>query len=335
MAANINSFASLRRPAWHGLGTVIDAPLSGFDFQKVAGLDWNVYDAPIYTPSRIVADGIIGGVELEDQKIIMRDDNFQPLGIVGKDYTSVQNSELFDFVSRLGEFDLDMTIETAGALGKGETVWVLVKMNSMKIALGNDVMDSYLAICNGHIGNMATCIFPTTTRIVCQNTLRMAIKEKNGKVGLSKGWAIRHTSNIHERIAQARKSIEETVLEYSTTQEAISRMADAKASDDFILDLIRETFGEKKEDTSKRGETLTENRNKAIFANLESPTSKGLDTEGSIWSALNAVTEYLDHDSIIRSNNKQEARFQNNLIDGPSTKAKAKAWDYAYSVAMA
>jgi hypothetical protein len=210
----------------------------------------------------------------------------------------------------------------------------MVRMESMRLSLGNDVVDPYLAICNGHIGNLATTVYATSKRIVCENTLRMALQGRNGQVGLSKGWAIRHTTNARERLEMAKASIMEAIKEWNTSKEVFTRMAEVKASDDFILELIAATFGEKK-GTSKRGDTLTENRNKAIFANLESGTSKGLDTEGSIWSAFNALTEYLDHGSIIRSENKQEARFQNNVIDGPSIQYKEKAFDYAYSVAMA
>jgi phage/plasmid-like protein (TIGR03299 family) len=325
MAANIDTFASVRIPAWHGLGVVTDGYVGINEFQKLAGLEWEVQESSVYTDGMIQVPGV---------KAIVRTDNNYPLGIVGKDYHPFQNDEMFAFIRALGEFDLDLKIETAGALGKGETVWAMVRMESMKLALGNDVVDPFLTICNGHIGNLATTIFPTTVRVVCQNTLRMAMKGRAGKVGLSKGWAIRHTLNHVERLEMAKTSILEALAEWNTSKEVFSRMADIKASDDFILDLIAETFGEKK-GTSKRGDTLTENRNKAIFANLESGTSKGLDTEGSIWSALNALTEFLDHGSIIRSGNKEEARFQNNLIDGPSVKYKEKAFDYAYSVAMA
>lgn len=325
MAANIDTFASLRLPAWHGLGTIIDAPVSVLEFQNIAGLNWSVEDSPIYTA---------GMVEVPNLKAIVRSDNGNPLGVVGKEYVSMQNDEMFQFIKDLGEFDVDLRVETAGSLGKGETVWACVRMESMRLSLGNDVVDPFLTICNGHIGNLATSVFANTIRPVCQNTLRMAMADRRGKVGLSKGWTIRHTLNHAERLKMAKDSIVEAMYEWNVTKDVFSRMADKKATDDFILDLISATFGEKKEGTSKRGDTLAENRNKAIFANLESGTSKGLDTEGSIWSALNALTEYLDHGSIIRSENKAEARFQNNLIDGPSVKYKEKAFEYAYSMVV-
>ena len=332
MAANIQTFASLRTPAWHGLGTVIESPVSALEFQNIAGLNWGVYDQPIFTPSRIDEIGgqivRIPGSEWNSQKFIVRDDNHETLGIVGSDYSSIQNSELFQFMKDLSEFDIDFTIETAGALGKGETVFVLARMEGLRACLGNDIVNPYILLANGHIMNRKMIVLPTSIRVVCQNTLRMAIGASKGTDGLSSGWAIRHTTNAHERLAQAQKSLHEVAKEWNATKEAMERLADFKAQDDEILQLIEGTFGKPKGE-SKRGDTLVENRNKAIFEILESPTSKGLDTEGSLWSAMNAITEWLDHDSIIRSENKVEARFENNLIDGPSIGYKEKAWNAA------
>jgi phage/plasmid-like protein (TIGR03299 family) len=331
MAANIQSFASRRIPAWHGLGIVMDGQVT----QEAAGLNWNVYDAPIYTPPRIdeEAGKIIRtpGVIYNSKKLIVRDDTHEPIGVVGSDYTSIQNTELFQFMKDLSEFDVDFSVETAGALGNGETVFVLARMEGLRVCLGNDVIDPYIMLCNGHTGNRKMMVLPTSVRVVCQNTLRMAIAGSKDAKGLSKGWAIRHTTSIHERLAEAKASLQEVAKEWNTTKELMSRLADAKANEDEILKLIEGTFGVQKKDSAK-GITIAENRNKAIFDILEGPTSKGLDTEGSIWSAMNAITEWLDHDSIIRSENKIEARIENNLIDGPSINYKEKAWTTAIAM---
>lgn len=321
MAANINSFASLRVPAWHGLGTVIDKPVGAFEFQEIAGLNWSVSDSEIFTS---------GMVQIEGKKAIIRNDTGYPLGIVGSDYVSIQNEEMFKFVNDLAQFDLELVVETAGALGNGETVWVLVKMPSLEKKIGDDRIVPYLTLINGHTGNYTFKVFPTPVRIVCQNTMRMAL---NGKKDFSIGWDIRHTSNAMDRMLIAKNSLKEIALEWSATNELIDRLVDVKLEDDMILDLISDTFGETKKSKSGRGETLAENRNKRIFEILESGTSKVSGIEGSLWAGFNAITEYLDHDSILRSENKNEARFQNNLICGPSLNYKEKAWIAALEMA--
>jgi hypothetical protein len=158
----------------------------------------------------------------------------------------------------------------------------------------------------------------------------MALK---GKKDFSIGWDIRHTSNAMDRMLIAKNSLKEIALEWSATNELIDRLVDVKLEDDMILDLISDTFGEPKKSKSGRGETLAENRNKKIFEILESGTSKVSGIEGSLWAGFNAITEWLDHDSTLRSENKTEARFQNNLIAGPSLNYKEKAWIAALEMA--
>lgn len=89
MAANINSFASLRVPAWHGLGTVIEKPVGSFEFQEISGLNWTVSDSEIFTS---------GMVQVMGKKAIVRNDNGYPLGIVGEDYVSIQNEEMLSLI---------------------------------------------------------------------------------------------------------------------------------------------------------------------------------------------------------------------------------------------
>lgn len=324
MAANINSFASLRVPAWHGLGTVIEKPVGSFEFQEISGLNWTVSDSEIFTS---------GMVQVMGKKAIVRNDTGYPLGIVGEDYVSIQNEEMFRFINDLAQFDTELIVETAGGLGQGETVWALAKMPSLERKFGSDSIIPYLLIVNGHIGNSTLKVIPTTIRVVCQNTLRMALKNRKD---FSMGWDIKHTTNAMDRLIQAKNSLKEIALEWDMTKDYISRLVDTKLEDDGILELISGTFGEKKEkkgDKNTRGDTMAENRNNRIFEILESPTSKVSGIEGSLWSGFNAITEYLDHDNTIKTQNKAETRFQNNLISGTSIKFKEKAWLTALEMA--
>lgn len=326
-----------RRQTYKGIGREINVPVGRFDYTTLPDLNWGTYyqEMTSYIDTKEVIDGkdIVtrNRIPYPHSKYIVRDDTNYPLGIVGKDYVSVQNSEIFSFVKGLGEFDLDMVVERAGIMEGGRTVWCLCKMPSLSVELGNDPLESRILIANGLIGNRNYIVIPQSYRPVCSNFLSMAIRDRKNRIGLSKGWSIRHSTNMADRMLEARTSIIQTIEAWNTTKEVVEIMAGTKAPDDFIVDLIAETFGEKK--GSKKGDTLAENRNNAIYNNLQSETSKGLTTEGSIWSEFNAVTEWLDHESIIRSKNKEEARFENNLFDGPSINKKEKAFEYAYSVA--
>lgn len=326
-----------RRQTYKGIGREINVPVGKFDYTTLPDINWGTYEQEMtsYIEKVETIDGkkvtVKNRIPYPHSKFIVRDDTNFPLGIVGKDYVSVQNSEMFSFVRALGEFDLEMIVERAGIMEGGRTVWCLCKMPSLSVELGNDPLESRLLVANGLIGNRNYMVVPETHRPWCSNFLSMIVKDRKNRVGLSKGWSIRHSANMNARMLEAQTSIIQTIEAWNTTKEIVEIMAGTKAPDDFIVDLIAATFGEKK--GSKKGDTLAENRNKEIYKNLLSETCKGLTTEGSIWSEFNAVTEWLDHTSIIRSENKEEARFKNNLFDGPSMQHKEKAFDYAYKVA--
>lgn len=331
MAANINSMASVREVPWHGLGTVLDKPVSPEAFQELSGLNWTVSKRNLNA----------GGIEIPDYVGIFRDDTNTPLGIVSDAYTSVQNSEMFSFAKALSEFDTELFIDTAGALGKGEIVWSLLKMPSLAHVMGNDVIYPYLLLINGHIGTRRFSIFPTTVRVVCQNTMRMAEgnrtnkRAKKGFETLSTGWDLKHCSGINDRIAEAKIAISKSIMDWEATKIAITRLAEKKADDELLESIISNVFSKDEDANEKTNkETIAKNRRDQIFANWNSPTSKGISTEGTVWTALNAVTEFLDHQSTLRPRNysEGEARFIASNLGGSAEKKKVATWDFAMSL---
>lgn len=319
---------SVRKPAYHGIGNIVDAPVGSKEAQKLAGLDWNVQMNDLFAS----ANGYL--TRSNGQKAIVRDDTHEFLGIVGNDYTPVQNSELFDFARDLGEFDDSLHVETAGAIKGGAIVWCLVRMDAMRISLGNDVVDAYLLLVNGHIGNRRFSAFPTTVRPVCMNSLRAADKERKNS-GLSLGWDLKHTASIQGRLQEAKAALGKMTRDFQATRDDLTRMADVATPDGFLDDLIAATFGPAPKEG--KGATIAENRATQIWENLQSPTCKGLDTEGTIWSALNALTEYVDHQSVIRPRDytAEESRFLTGFLNDKAGAQKETAYAYALKVATA
>lgn len=329
MAANINSFASLRVPAWHGLGTVLENPVGPMQFMVEAGLDWEVERCDIFASSAGYLRPALNG-----QKMIVRQDTHAPLGVVGDRYESIQNREIFEFLKELGEFDLDMTVETAGALGAGETVWALARVDSLALALGNDVSNSYLLLTNGHTGNRRLTAMPTTVRVVCQNTLAMAFKDRKGKTGLSSGFDLKHTSGISDRFQQASKVFKDLAVAHAETLEVSKRLADVKADWETVKALSVAAFG--KMPTEKgRALTIAENRLDRLATIWASPTCAGLETAGTLWAALNAVTEYADHESTFKGQGREgkENRFLGAVLGGSASSFKESAYSYALELA--
>jgi len=122
--------------------------------------------------------------------------------VVSTGYRAFQNREAFDFMDQLVGEQLAM-FETAGSLKGGRRVWMLAKLpNELRIA-GDDVVKPYVLLTNGHDGTAALRMIPTTVRVVCQNTLNLAL----GRAGSTEGLSIFHFENLDARVADARRKL--------------------------------------------------------------------------------------------------------------------------------
>lgn len=325
MSANINSFASLRVPAWHGLGKVLDHEVSPLEFMTEAGLDWTTSLNPVFASTPYIRP-------VPNVRSVVRSDNEMPIGIVGNDYTSVQNVEMFQFLKDLGEFDLELKVETAGALGAGEIVWALASVPSLRIALGNDFVDFYLLLTNGHIGNRRFTVMPSTVRVVCQNTLAAAMRSRIG-TGLAHGWDLKHTANIQDSISQVKSVLKEIAMSHAESLGTFSRLADIPADWEDVQEITEKVWGKAPE--GKNAKTIAEKRMDAIAKIWNSPTSRNVETRGTLWTAFNAVTEWIDHESTVRAANytAKESRFIGTMLGGSASRFKETAFSYVIAKA--
>lgn len=177
----------VKEPAWHGLGQVVQEALTAEEAIIQAGLDWEVVKLPIYFGDN---------VKISNKYVIVRSDNNVPLGIVGKEYTPVQNREAFSFFDALVS-KKEAIYHSAGALGKGERVWILAKLPTDIIVGRDDLINNYVLVTNTHDSSGMLMALMTPVRVVCNNTLTVAISKATNKV------LIRHTRNIHENLRQA------------------------------------------------------------------------------------------------------------------------------------
>src|SRR6185369_1435084 len=165
MSANIATidgkaaFVSLRENPWHGQGTVIQDEVSGKEMLKLAHMDWDVVESPVFTTIK-KADGSLDSVPVPNKKAIYRSDSGEVLGITGEDYQTFQNSEMIDFFEGLVK-GKKIIYETAGALGAGESVWVMARIPDLSMAIKGDDILSYMLIRTGHIGNLNLACHPT------------------------------------------------------------------------------------------------------------------------------------------------------------------------------
>ena len=190
MPANVETMFSVRETPWHGLGRIImDAPASR-EALELAGLDWQVESRNIYSGTSAMIPGYRANVRSTDDAV---------LGVVSDRYRIVQNEEAFQFTDDLlGE---GVTYETAGSLQGGKKVWMLARL-PRKYLIAGDQVEPYLMIFNSHDGSSGVKVAMTPIRVVCQNTLNLALNTAK------RSWTARHTENVLLRVQDARETLQ-------------------------------------------------------------------------------------------------------------------------------
>ena len=182
---------------WHGLGTVFDKPATAEEAIQAARLDWTVKKLPLYASD---GENSLLRLPVPDKYAVARENSLDVLGVVGSSYTPVQNREAFAFFDPIVGKQAAI-YHTAGALGKGERVWILAKLPDSIRVVGDDITDKFLLLTNSHDGTSSLQVKFTPVRVVCQNTLTLAIN--NGQRGIK----ISHHTDIHQRLKAAEKML--------------------------------------------------------------------------------------------------------------------------------
>ena len=222
MAANVETMMYVREKPWHGLGVEVSEAPNSEDALRFAGLDWNVRQENVFN-SR---GGIIKGF-----KANVRDSDDSVLGVVGDRYKVVQNRDAFKFTD--GLIGGDVRYETAGSLRDGKQIWLLAKLPEQQIA--GDAVEPYLCFTNAHDGSSGVRVCMTPVRVVCNNTLNVALATAK------RTWSMRHTENVHERLNEAR----DCLFRAEDYMDGLAQYADMAANktvqDDEIREILNET----------------------------------------------------------------------------------------------
>ena len=163
MPANVETMFYVREKPWHGLGTEVQEAPTSADALIYAGLDWEVVQKNVYTENGSLIPGY---------RVNLRSTDNAALGIVSDRYKVVQNEDAFQFTDDL--LGAGVTYETAGALQGGRKVWMLARMPHRYIIAGDEIAP-YLVVMNSHDGSSGIKVAMTPIRVVCQNTLNLAL----------------------------------------------------------------------------------------------------------------------------------------------------------------
>lgn len=189
MAANVETMFSVREKPWHGLGTIVAEAQKSEEALRLAGLDWNVIQAPIYTNK---------GEKVDGYRVNIRDTDRQVLGVVTDRYKVIQNREAFAFTDEL--LGAGVRYETAGSLQDGKKVWLLARLPREFIISGERI-SPYLVFSNTHDGSGAVRVAITPIRVVCNNTLNLTLNTA------SRSFSMIHTGDIKGKISEAKQTL--------------------------------------------------------------------------------------------------------------------------------
>lgn len=307
--------------AWHRLGTVVEDAMTSEDAFRLARLDWHVDKKPV---SYFDADSDVYRT-VPGQFATVRSDTGSPLGIVGPAYSPVQNKDAFAFMDSLVT-EGEIRYETAGALDGGSRVWMLAKLPSETVISADDVTNHYLLLYNGHDGSTPCAIGFTTIRVVCANTLRLA----SGR-GMKREFRIRHVGSIDDKLNDARIALgiaQKTFAEYTDIARRLSFKDVTQAE---IEAYIGKVFGDDDEPTPQKKRVIDEiSRLAEIGAGAELPGVRG-----TMWGALNAVTEWVDHTRPQKQNGRSARELADGHVHTISWGAGSKIKDRALELAVA
>ena len=294
---------------WHGLGVKLPKLATSAEAIEAAGLNYPVDKKPMFT--RIAGKKL---VEVPDHFATVRRDTGDVLGVVGSRYTVLPNKEAFTFFDTLvGE--REAIFETAGALGEGETIWLLAKLPGY-IRIGrNDVVNKYLLLTNSHDGRSTVRTKLTPVRVVCNNTLSAALE------GAEQEVRIRHTPSAVDKLQEAHKLLGLTNQLYQELELIFNRMALKRITERQLLDFVKTLVPDNEEASFN---TRTENIRSKILELNESGAGAEY-SRGSLWGAVNAVSEFTDH----VQNSKDPMKRLNSVWFGSGQRLKLRSFDLA------
>jgi len=333
MAHNINyneqtgkhAFFSVKEKAWPGLGQIVSGYPTSREALQFAGLDFKVEKRKLFTYRNQNffgnTDTIASNIQVPNYYATIRTDTETVLGVVGKDYEVVQNVDAFAFFDAIVGGD-GIQYETAGALGKGERIFITAKLPGYIKVANKDLIKRYLFLTTSHDSFGSITVTFTPVRIVCNNTLNAGLKNCSNSI------KIRHTSNAKERLEQAHKVMGLSNQLSQQLEGTFNQWATVRIIDKEVRKLIKLAFAPNKEVLKGRmNEAFSarfSNQCEAVLEyNFTSPTQQTETAKGTVHGAYNAITGYFQN---VKSYKSEEAKLKSLLYGGTAQKKTGRAF---------
>jgi phage/plasmid-like protein (TIGR03299 family) len=325
MPAYFDTGFAVRKPAWHGLATVLDDyPRSIAEARRHAGLEWEPELVPVYQKRESLVGVNIDGslqtetefVEVENARMMERDDTHEVIGHgISNRYTPISNAEMFGVLEVLVQEGLK--IETAGSIRGGSQVWALAYLDQPYTLPGdNSPSFPYLAVVNSHDGKSAMRAMATQVRIVCWNTVMAAFMDSQ-KSGMY--YDFLHKGGVQERIDEAKQAIAGVTKDRDDWIELANHLLGMQVTtasyDAFIREFLPEpplgTVTERVLDNVANARRQF----RTFYTGVQNET-----THGTALGLVNTAVEYLDH---ARGYRNTDTYLGRTILKPEAMKAKA------------
>ncbi|HBN8587195.1 TPA: DUF932 domain-containing protein [Pseudomonas aeruginosa] len=321
MAHHVDCMAYVGETPWHGLGSQLTRRQPIEVWQREAGMDWQILESPVHFKSDAV--GHLGAIHsFPEQKVLYRSDTKAPLSVVSQRYHTVQPQEVLEFYRDLTEVS-GYELETAGVLKGGRKFWALARTGQGASLKGNDQVNGYLLLATSCDGTLATTATPTSVRVVCNNTLAIALD------GTSRAIKVPHNTRFDPKVVKKQLGI--AVSQWDDFRYRICALAERKVQWSealgYFMSVLCETCP-----TGALPKQLPNERALRKVQELYEGRGRGSQLDSArctAWGLLNAVTEYVDHERRARSN---EYRMDSAWF-GQGAQIKQRALDAALQLA--
>jgi phage/plasmid-like protein (TIGR03299 family) len=295
MPANVETMFYVRETPWHGLGTRVEEALNSEEALVASGLDWEVEQVPISVKG-IIQHDTLANVRSTDNKM---------LGLVTDRYKVVQNKDAFAFTDEL--LGMDVRYETAGSLANGKRIWLLARMPDMNIL--DDKVCPYLVFYNSFDGKGSVRGAITPVRVVCQNTLNLALK------GAVRQWSMKHTGNIEYKMEEARQTLNLSMQYMNALQAEAEVLVKKTMQEGEVKDFVEMLFPmpNVQDSSNVRIRNVQDDRSAFIKCYNMPDIEK---YRGTQFAVINAVSDFVTHIAPHRMSKTYNENLFMKVVDG-------------------
>lgn len=313
----VQSMAYVNETPWHGLGNQLAANQPLEVWAQRAGMNFRIEETEVRFVSGSAGSNLGSIHAFPEQKVLYRSDTKMPLSVVSSRYNVVQPFEILEFYRDLVEVG-GYQLETAGVLKDGKKLWALARTGQSASLKGKDTVNGYLLLATACDGSLATTAQFTSVRVVCNNTLAIALGDSTGAV------KVPHRSQFDAQAVKRQLGI--AISSWDGFMARMKALSDCKVNDaaaeTFFRRVLTYPVGS--------GQPVPATNDSAIKAVQSLYVGKGMgatlaSASGTAWGLVNSITEFVDH--------HRRARSDDNRTDsawfGTGAALKQKAWDEA------